>query len=747
MSLSFDCNLMPIARQAGQDSPTLPGLFSPILPHRQARGRAQDRLMLYLDLQGNIPVTKTELTNILQGLTRLFYDTPGSTTYALRTTADDLNRQLLAMNLHQKEPGNQLVGMFTQVVFREDQILLALSGPVKAFSISESGTQEYFEPALSGQGLGLVEEPSIWFTQLPMKPGNALLVGSRPSHNWKEDTLKYFGLGPESMRRKLFDRSVPELNALLIHMRPGKGIFQEIPFQPSRPQAVASPGNAQQTATPAEMQTPPPSLPAQSVGENPPPVSTQQAVLLSGEPKDEMPAVEEKQVETQPVLADPQPARSTNSFLVMIVTMGNALGHFFRLIGASLGRFFGKLFPDELFEISNTAMGIVAIAIPIIVVTAASVVYFQLGRADQGRMYYIQAGEVAVQALEQTDTLLKREGLVEALELLKQAEAFGGVSSTQINELRSGIYQNLDQIDQILRVDYQNALLDTLDPTIRITRLANSFDNLYMLDASSGRILRALETAQGYQLDKDFRCGPDFSAGEAGPLVGLVLWPESYEPDADVVGMDATGTLLFCSSGLEPKVRKLTPPSIGGFTRLTAIVMDRGKLYVLDPQGNSVWVYPTPSGDQLGEPYLFFDEQIPNLQNAIDIAVNFDELYLLYADGHLTLCFADVPGISQAQCVDPQPLRDFRQGRENAIYEPDRSFSQLYSNPSPDPSIYMLEPVNQTVTHFSFRKLGFLQEYSPSIPFSENATAFTVRGVDRLIYLALGNQVFYGIMP
>jgi len=175
--------------------------------------------------------------------------------------------------------------------------------------------------------------------------------------------------------------------------------------------------------------------------------------------------------------------------------------------------------------------------------------------------------------------------------------------------------------------------------------------------------------------------------------------------------------------------------------------MDQGKIYVLDPQGNSVWVYPTPSKDQLGEPYLFFDEQIPDLQDAIDMAVNFDELYLLYADGHLTLCFADVPGISQAQCADPQPLRDFRQGRENEIYEPDKPFSQLYSNPSPDPSIYMLEPVNQAVTHFSFRKLGFLQEYSPSIPFGENATAFTVRGVDHLVFLALGDQVFYGIMP
>jgi hypothetical protein len=723
-------------------------LYLPVPSHRQARGRAQDRLLLYLDLQGNISITTTEYTNILQGLTRLFYDTPGSTTYALRTTADDLNRQLLAMNLHQKEPGNQIVGMFTQVVFREDQILLALSGPVKAFSISENGTQAYFEPELSGQGLGLVQEPSIWFTQLPMKPGNALLIGARPSANWREDGLKFFGLGPESMRRRLFDRSEPELNALLIHMRPGKGVIQVVTSQPARPQAAVRPVDDQQTATPAKKQEiPPPSSPAQALSESSLPVSTEQANFESGRPKDEVSGVEEKQVEPQGTLENDRPVRSTNSFLVMIVTLGNALGNFFSSLGTYLGRFFGKLFPDELFEISNTAMGIVAIAIPIIVVTAASVVYFQLGRADQGRMFYIQSGEAAVQALEQTDTILRREGLVDALELLKQAETFGGVSSTQISELRSGIYQNLDQIDQIQRVDYQNALLDTLDLSTRITRMVNSFDNLYMLDASSGRILRALETAQGYQLDRDFRCGPEFSAGTSGPLVGLVLWPESYEPDADVVGMDATGTLLFCKSGFDPLVSKLPPPSIGGFTRLTAIVMDQGKLYVLDPQGNSVWVYPTPSEKQLGEPYLFFDEQIPNLQDAIDIAVNFDELYLLYADGHLALCFADVPGISQAQCADPQPLRDFRQGRENAIYEPDRPFSQLFSNPSPDPSIYMLEPVNQTVTHFSFRKLGFLQEYSPSIPFNENATAFTIRGVDRLIFLALGNQIYYGIMP
>ncbi len=783
MSQMLDCNLMPISRAAGQDRPTLPGLHVAVPPRRPARGRNQDRLILYLDVKGSIPFNTGQLSQILEGLSRLYYDAPGSTTSALRTSAEELNRQLLAINAGERAKGLQCVGLFTQVVFREDQVFMAQSGPVTAFLIAESGVQEYAEPTLSGQGLGIGDSTTIRFTQVNLKTGDALLLSTLPSPSWSTRSLKTaYGQGPEAMRRRLFDRSVTDLSAVLLHIHSGKGVTQIFPFQPppiksSGERTEAQPPATGLAATPPKETVAPAAILSQVVVPPPeesktiePPPSQQSGVQAgpSGEVKPAQPVqsapqqpVVESSKASQPAVPDrvyatPAPnidqqeqrqTASPNHFLAALVTVGSAFGQFFNSLGTSLGKFLAKLFPEELFEIPNAVMAIIAIAVPIVIVTAASMVYFQLGRADQGRALYVQAGDIAVNALNEQDPGLRREALIEALNLLSQAEAYGGVSAAQVAELRAGLYQNLDKMDQVLRVDYQKALLDELEPTTKITRMLTSFDNLYMLDISTGRVLRALETTQGYQLDRNFQCGPEFSAGTTGPLIGIALWPESYSPDADIIGMDAAGNLLFCKPGFDPETNKLTPPPIGSFKQLTGLVMDRGLLYVLDPQGNAVWVYRSPVETKFPEPYLFFDDQIPPMQDVIDLAANFDELYLLHADGHLTLCFADVVGISKTQCTDPQPLQDFRTGREASGYQPESPYSQLYSNPSPDPSLYVLEPVGQSVTHFSFRELGFLQQFSPTQPLNGKATAFTVRSVDRLIYLALGNQVYYGVSP
>uniref|UniRef100_UPI001C8F8A97 hypothetical protein n=1 Tax=Klebsiella pneumoniae TaxID=573 RepID=UPI001C8F8A97 len=59
----------------------------------------------------------------------------------------------------------------------------------------------------------------------------------------------------------------------------------------------------------------------------------------------------------------------------------------------------GKLFPEELFRtIPSSVMAIMAIIIPLIVVTIASVAYFQLGRAAQYNIYFSQAEQTAMRA-------------------------------------------------------------------------------------------------------------------------------------------------------------------------------------------------------------------------------------------------------------------------------------------------------------------------------------------------------------
>jgi hypothetical protein len=451
-------------------------------------------------------------------------------------------------------------------------------------------------------------------------------------------------------------------------------------------------------------------------------------------------------------MASPAPGESQDSkkrpggFLVLLVSFGDALGKFFQRIGRGLGKFLARLFPEELLEISNTAMAVIAIAVPVIIVAAASVVYLQLGRAEQGRQFYLQANNAAANALTLQDPLAQRQEFQAAEGYLEQAEAYGGVPPARLDELQERLNLELDRLDHVLRIEYRQALLEPLDPAARITRLVVAFDDLYMLDSTSNRVLHAVETLQGYELDAEFQCGSEFAGGGIGTLIGISSWPEGFEPRASIMGMDQVGNLIFCEPGFPPEVRRLASPPDTKLKNVTVQTMDRGSLYVLDPPSNALWVYP---GSQIDlEPTPFFGDEIPPLKPVVDLAANLQEIYLLYADGHLALCFDAVPGISQPKCTNPQPFKDFREGRENADFIPDNPFTQILSNPSPDPSLFLLEPENQAITQFSFRSLGFLHEYRPVRKLEGGAaTGFAIRGVDRLVYIATGNQVYFGVIP
>jgi hypothetical protein len=146
---------------------------------------------------------------------------------------------------------------------------------------------------------------------------------------------------------------------------------------------------------------------------------------------------------------------------------------------------------------------------------------------------------------------------------------------------------------------------------------------------------------------------------------------------------------------------------------------------------------------------MFFNEEIPDLQNVIDFTVNRDDLYLLNADGSLTYCVYSNMGGVPTRCARPAYV-DFRPGRENLPLVPPSPFRQIQNTLPPDPSLYLLEPLQQAIYHFSLRNLAFQGQYLPdpqnSLP-DRPATAFAVDNIQRYLFLALGNQVYYAILP
>ncbi|HJW90833.1 MAG TPA: hypothetical protein VJ436_09360, partial [Anaerolineales bacterium] len=147
------------------------------------------------------------------------------------------------------------------------------------------------------------------------------------------------------------------------------------------------------------------------------------------------------------------------------------------------------------------------------------------------------------------------------------------------------------------------------------------------------------------------------------------------------------------------------------------------------------------------QPRLFFGEQVPPMQDVIDMAVNLDDLYLLHTDGHLTTCVFSGLLESPTRCEDPANYTDQRPGRESGPLIEDGHFTEILFIPPPDPSIYMLEPNTHAIYHFSVR-LTFQRQFRPQTSLGKTpATAFAISRGNRTAFLAIGNQVYAAMLP
>jgi hypothetical protein len=146
-------------------------------------------------------------------------------------------------------------------------------------------------------------------------------------------------------------------------------------------------------------------------------------------------------------------------------------------------------------------------------------------------------------------------------------------------------------------------------------------------------------------------------------------------------------------------------------------------------------------------PRLFFDQQIPEIQDTIGLAANQGDLYLLHADGHLTTCVFSGLVSSPTRCPEPATLTDPRQGRQSGPLLEGSIFSEIKFSPPPEPSLYLLVPEPASIHHFSVR-LTYDRQYQSqeSLP-SRPATAFAIDKTSRIAFLALEHEVYYAAMP
>jgi hypothetical protein len=208
--------------------------------------------------------------------------------------------------------------------------------------------------------------------------------------------------------------------------------------------------------------------------------------------------------------------------------------------------------------------------------------------------------------------------------------------------------------------------------------------------------------------------------------------------------------LLYCIPGKDPAASFLQIPD-KGWKGITAIAYDpNNSLYVLDAAGHAVWMYyGNPEFKFIDKPFFYFQDQVPvMMEQAIGMAINGDDLYLLHQDGHMTTCTFSRLDVSPTRCNDPALYIDTRPGYQSGMRLSDAVFSQITFTAQPDSSVALLEPFTQSVYRFSPRSLELQNQVRAGtgkdnhLPKGAPLAAMAI-SPNKVLFVWVTNQVFF----
>jgi len=779
--VALDLTLFPLYRSQGREFTPMPGLLVAIPPRRVERSRQADRLMAYLVLNGNRSLSSGEQNQLLERAATAFYQTTGSVTGALRTAAATIHQSLLELNQASRASGQYLQGWLTLVGLRGEQSIFLLSGPMHIFILSRSENRHIFEPSLSGKGLGLGQTFSSYFTQIPLQPGDRLLLTGKIPSAWESTLAEAIPATAEATRRRLLSLTGEDINAVLLSASEGNGdlILPPAASQPQRevsapaPQTAPPPPQTTNLPRPPQAESQPAADPAPAAahyvqpdtypavplsaqetaqpgraGQFPPSIPRIKTASPPAERKSPLPPSGEKNapptVRVTPLRLSPETRRQVAKGLLNGI---QAWRRATERIAQGVRVFLPRLIPgnenEETISLPSSAMLVIALLIPLIVVTLASLVYFRYGRNLQYENYLRQAQMIRSQAVSLSDAVMQRDAWQGVLLAVEKAESYRQTEETRL--LRQEAESNLDKLLGIIRLRFTPAFSKELN--IEISRMAASENDLYLLDARSGEVWHAQLSVRGLQIDTTFNCKPGLYGGyQVGPLVDILALPLLNAVNATMVGIDASGNLLYCAPHQTPQAIPLPPPDTN-WGRVTAMALDGGNLYVLDAPSRAVWVYVGKDSAFVDRPYFFFGGQIPNIQDSIDLAVNGDDLYLLHADGRLSTCSYSRIESVPTRCQDPAVLLNpFAAYKDINLFAQAHLTQMVYTAP-PDSSILLLDADNQRLLRFSPRSLELQHVLRPlsgkDNPLPPGTISAMTTSPNHILYLAIQGQVYF----
>ncbi len=780
--MSFDFHSYTLNFIAGNEQDDLPGSLAAAAPRMANRLRKDDLIAMLLTLRGK-GVEKDEVNKFTRQLAEVFFRTMGSVTRAMNAVGMESNRILMDYNLDRAHEGAPLEGILNLAVLHKGTMFLCHAGPATSFVLTPD-TLKAFREEDDVKPMGANRNIGVTYYQADVKPGMLLLFSPNPPHTWTSSHLSNSSfLNMEEVRRRLLNQAGEDLQALVIKVQPGDGyvkpgawgaqpaikeperieeatletissrpIFQseEIPTSARATESLPETKPVQQEESiPAPQKTSPgqPSLEVSMV--------SQKVDTPLGDAVEVKPGVTES---AQPIgkrfYTRQQSQKKKSSQLSIFIIDGIRK---VQVINAKIKTFFANLVKRIFPKVTNwqafspAVMTFLLVLIPLALITVALTVYSHSGKREQFQIYLQQAQQYQALAASQTDPLQKHDLWNKTLEMVTLAEQYG--SNSQSTNLRTQAQSTLDGMDLTKRLEFRLALTTRLPDTVQITKILPVGTDIYLLDATSGAILRVAFNPKGYyEADASFKCTPGPSGlNTIGPLIDVISLPPNQPFGYKLMAIDTEGNLLYCLAGSTPSSQRLPAPS-GGWKKLVGIALDQNLLYALDAENDSVWFYEGEGINFASAPKSFFDERIPDLGGAINLTVNQDDLFVLHADGHMTTCqYSAYKQAKKTECSDPAPYSDDRLGREKHPWIfMDAHFISLQATFVPNASIYLLDDSKNMIYQLSYQlNLESTLSMQPSQTYPIPATKSTAFAVSpaQTIFMAFGNQLFLATMP
>ncbi|HFC10206.1 MAG TPA: hypothetical protein ENJ54_10215 [Chloroflexi bacterium] len=772
--------LFILNRQQGLPAGDLPGVALYLPLKRAHRMRRRDALLIYLHQEGNAPLGEKDQRALLEKLAGRYFTLNGSVTAAMKELANALNAFFLNRNRKLTPHGKHALGWLTLAVWRGNNLYLALSGPMHAAVLGETVTH-YHDPQVSGRGLGVGRAARLYFASAAVQPGDVLLIAPHFPAAWDARVLRLEASRKISpLLRRLVAYGGAQQESAIVQVRPGEPEVRRTvltagaaampaalegsapaPAESPAAQAPAVPPQPEEAApglAPASEAPGSPPLPVEAAASPPPSPRPQKAAAPEGPPSPG-PAVSRGAPSASPPAGTgtrPQPrerriplaGQARAAFTAAGEGLRRGLAALWRA-GEGLVEGFRKVASqglstsaDEVFALPRSFMALTAVAVPLVVVTIAVVVFVRRGRLQQYQAYFALAQTEAQQAETIKEPVTRRNALVEALHDIEAAETYHRTADSEA--LRERITQALDQLDGVQRVDFQ-PVSDRLPAASPVLRLLFQGADLYAL-TENGHVYHYQVRGQHYILDRDFQCGPgEYGGGslQVGPLVDAALFSRQLQPEAySIVGIDAVGHGVLCGPQRETSGFVLPPATPTNWQRPTRVAYQDGDLYILDPVAKTVEVVSMDGGGEFsGTPYNYFTQGAPaGMETAIEMAVQRGGLYLLHADGQMTRCEE-----ASGNAVKCKALlyNDTRPGRASGPVMPNTRFSQIVLASAPDPSLYMLDAASGAVYRFSYQ-LQFVTQYRPAQPLPAEITAFAVDPETQTLFVAAGGRIYQG---